>query len=433
MPAELVERLARRPFPLVDDAAAIASAGPEAAGEMGALLAGRPDAAPPAAAWAAGFLPESAAPALAPALWRVVAAGEGPAFLAARESLLLPGAENASAAWLAALEHAAGKPDAAAFFWLFGELEHFPAAARAAAIAVARGALASPDPALRGRAVASLGLLRAEEFDEFREIVSPLRDSPDAEVAAVAKEVWRAVVLAPPEPPQPWPALAALVGPRFRLALGREEIDALVAFREIVARANEHLNLTRLVAPEDFAWKQAFDSLAMLLAAPELLRDTTRRILDVGSGGGFPGLALAIALPRHEVTLLEKTVKKARFLKDAVAELELDNVRVEERQLQEFAARCGAVYHVATVRAVERVDALVRPLAHALIPRGKALFYRGPDAALDAPLLAGFRQAATLLDGPYVTRHRFDLPVGDLRRRFLIGVRRATPTKRHRG
>lgn len=91
----------------------------------------------------------------------------------------------------------------------------------------------------------------------------------------------------------------------------------------LVREKNEVMNLTRITEPEDMARRHILDS----LAASPLLEETDdlrmRRIVDLGSGGGYPGLALAIALPHLEVTLIDSTKKKVAFLQEIVNTLGL--------------------------------------------------------------------------------------------------------------
>jgi 16S rRNA (guanine527-N7)-methyltransferase len=115
-----------------------------------------------------------------------------------------------------------------------------------------------------------------------------------------------------------------------------------------------------------------------------------RRVADVGSGAGFPGLVLAIALPQARVTLIEKRPKKCGFLRHAAAELELDNVEVVEGNVQKWSEGVGAC-DVVTSRKVGRLNTMVEWSAPLLAPGGALVLWPGrsgfakeADAAEDA-------------------------------------------------
>lgn len=95
----------------------------------------------------------------------------------------------------------------------------------------------------------------------------------------------------------------------------------MIRLFQIVLEYNSHTNLTRIVGEEDAAIKHFADSLSVLLADIP----SGASLIDIGSGGGFPGLVLAIARPDLHVTLLDATAKKTTFIATAAMRLGLDN------------------------------------------------------------------------------------------------------------
>ena len=91
---------------------------------------------------------------------------------------------------------------------------------------------------------------------------------------------------------------------------------------------NRRVNLTAVTDPDDVVTKHFLDSLSVAAALPDGAREADLRLLDVGSGGGFPGIPLAIAFPQWDVALLEATGKKAAFLKHVVVTLALEGTSV---------------------------------------------------------------------------------------------------------
>jgi 16S rRNA (guanine527-N7)-methyltransferase len=105
----------------------------------------------------------------------------------------------------------------------------------------------------------------------------------------------------------------------------RETREKLLAFLELLAKWNRTYNLTAIRDPQKMVTHHLLDSLATL---PHLPMSPGDELADVGSGGGLPGIPLAIIRPQWPVTLNDSNQKKATFLRQAVIELELANVRV---------------------------------------------------------------------------------------------------------
>src|SRR5690348_15682216 len=120
----------------------------------------------------------------------------------------------------------------------------------------------------------------------------------------------------------PLAAGAAALG----LALDGEQLARFDRYRALLLDWNTRVNLTAVTDPAAIATRHFLDSLTCLLALPAEWRGREISLLDVGAGAGFPGLALAIALPAWRVTLLEATGKKVRFLEAVIADLSLPNV-----------------------------------------------------------------------------------------------------------
>jgi len=142
---------------------------------------------------------------------------------------------------------------------------------------------------------------------------------------------------------------------------------------------NESLNLTAIVDP-DAAWtRHALDALSLVPHLQGLPAGAT--VLDVGSGGGVPGIPLAIARPDLSVMLLEATQKKAQFLTDVSAAVGLVNVEVVAERAEVFAeTNLARSFDAVTARAVARIEALLPWTAPFAKPGGRLLFIKGQKA-----------------------------------------------------
>ena len=145
---------------------------------------------------------------------------------------------------------------------------------------------------------------------------------------------------------------------------------------DLIVEANRHFNLTRIVNPREAAIKHVVDSVL-----PWRLFAGARRVVDAGTGAGFPGIPLAVVLPDTHWILLESTQKKAAFVESAVAALELGNVEVAGSRAEDW-LKTNRV-DVVTARAVAPLDRAV-PLFHVALRSGaRVLLYKGPDAAAE--------------------------------------------------
>jgi 16S rRNA (guanine527-N7)-methyltransferase len=158
--------------------------------------------------------------------------------------------------------------------------------------------------------------------------------------------------------------------------------DALARFsryRELLLAANEQFNLTRITDPGDVESRLFGDSIALIPHIPE----DARRLLDIGTGAGIPGLPLAIARPDLRVMLMDSTGKKVRFLAETAAELGLENVATAHGRAEEMARDKAhrERYDVVTARAVARLVVLVELGLPFVTPGGIALFPKGQAAS----------------------------------------------------
>lgn len=158
-------------------------------------------------------------------------------------------------------------------------------------------------------------------------------------------------------------------------------LDALTLFTRFGLKVHEHAARTSLIARGDrghLFTRHVLDSLNPV----SLFESAPRAILDVGSGGGFPGIPLAIAWPRTSVTLLESRDRKAGFLEMVVRDLGLGNVRVVCDRLERFAPASDAQRpDVAFIRAVGGLGGLVGVLKGVSAQGGRWIYYLGADTS----------------------------------------------------
>ncbi|MET0389646.1 MAG: 16S rRNA (guanine(527)-N(7))-methyltransferase RsmG [Polyangiales bacterium] len=163
------------------------------------------------------------------------------------------------------------------------------------------------------------------------------------------------------------------------VAVSPEQRAQLERFLQLLLEANTRFNLTA-VREHDVAWERhVVESLRLV----PLLGDP-RTLLDVGSGGGLPGLVLAIARPDTTVTLLESSAKKAQFLADTSEALGLTNVHVDCRRAESAAAPGEPLresFDVVTARAVAALPVLLELTVPFVRLGGRVLAVKGERAS----------------------------------------------------
>ncbi|WP_017659857.1 16S rRNA (guanine(527)-N(7))-methyltransferase RsmG [Baaleninema simplex] len=189
--------------------------------------------------------------------------------------------------------------------------------------------------------------------------------------------------------------------------------DRFQLLYEGILAGNRQLNLTRITDPEAFWEKHLWDSLrgiAAILNAPASELPTPCRIVDIGTGAGFPGLPIALARPDWQVTLVDSTQKKVRFLNALIDDLAIANgtaIAGRAEKLGRIPPYRGA-YDWATVRAVGTPSACARYVFPWLKPGGQAVLYRGRWTEEDRDDLQATLQE---LGGAIATVDAFETPI----------------------
>ena len=204
------------------------------------------------------------------------------------------------------------------------------------------------------------------------------------------------------------------------LGLGEELIPQLTEFSRLLLEKNQVMNLTAITEPREVATLHLLDSLS--LAPREDL--SGRRIIDVGTGAGFPGVPLAIALPESEVTLLDSLGKRVSFLAEVREALGLGNVVCVHARAEEFAAAHRETYDAAVSRAVAALPVLCELCLPLVKVGGVFLAMKSSHSQEETDQAAA---AISLLGGRLERVTDYSIPTTDIIHR-LITIRKVSPT-----
>ena len=187
------------------------------------------------------------------------------------------------------------------------------------------------------------------------------------------------------------------------------QLDQFILLQKLLKEWNKKTNLTRLVDGDDFWTAQVCDSLLPLyeeLQYPEL----SHKYIDIGSGCGFPGIAIAIAMPNSNITLLDSSSKKTTFLKEVSRELGLSSRINIVNDRAETAGRNPILrnnFDYAIARAVASANVVAEYLVPFINSTGQALILKGGWSEPEQQIL---KKALTELNAEIQLTHKFLLP-----------------------
>ncbi|MGI6157861.1 MAG: 16S rRNA (guanine(527)-N(7))-methyltransferase RsmG [Saccharofermentanales bacterium] len=196
-------------------------------------------------------------------------------------------------------------------------------------------------------------------------------------------------------------------------------IDRVIRYIDMLQAANQTTNLTAITDPEAIATKHLEDSWRLVRHVPP-----KASLIDVGTGAGFPGLALKIVRPDLDVTLIDATNKKVRFLRSVTEALCLECVRALHARAEELSrtSEHRDRYDIAVARAVTRLPILAELCLPLVRPGGMMIAMKGiDDETRDAA------RAVRLLGGRTARVEAYEL-TGDEGRRSLVFIDKRTAT-----
>ncbi len=200
----------------------------------------------------------------------------------------------------------------------------------------------------------------------------------------------------------------------IEIVLNEQQIHQFYQYMELLLEWNEKINLTAITNPEEIIVKHFIDSLTIAKYVKE-----NARLIDVGTGAGFPGIPLKIIREDIEITLLDSLNKRVNFLNEVIHELKLSKIQAVHSRVEDFAKdkKNRESFDYATSRAVANLSTLSEYLIPLVKIGGNAISMKGSEVDEE---MKQSQKAISLLGGKIKTIETFQLPQSDINRNIII-------------
>lgn len=200
----------------------------------------------------------------------------------------------------------------------------------------------------------------------------------------------------------------------INMELKKEQTEKFYKYMNLLLEWNEKINLTAITEPEEVILKHFVDSLTI---SKYIEKDS--KLVDMGTGAGFPGIPLKILRDDIEITLADSLNKRINFLNEVIKELNLKNIQTVHTRAEEFGKnkKYRESFDIATSRAVANLSTLSEYLIPLVKPSGKTICMKGSEIKEEVEMA---RKAIEILGGKIEQEESFNLPNSDMKRNVII-------------
>lgn len=203
-----------------------------------------------------------------------------------------------------------------------------------------------------------------------------------------------------------------------------EQLEQFFAYMKMLIEWNEKMNLTAIIEPEEIILKHFIDSITIL----KEIKDNSK-LVDVGTGAGFPGIPLSIMNPTLKITLVDSLNKRLIFLQEVANELNLKNIEIVHARAEEFGQnkKYRESFDISTSRAVANLSTLSEYLIPLVKVNGKIISMKASEAQEE---INEAKKAIEVLGGKIEKIDEFNLPQSNIGRTvIIIKKEKQTPSK----
>ena len=210
---------------------------------------------------------------------------------------------------------------------------------------------------------------------------------------------------------------------QIEIELTKEQIEKYYNYMNLLLEWNEKINLTAIIEPREIILKHFVDSLTIA----KYIKDD-EKLIDVGTGAGFPGIPLSIVKENTDIVLLDSLNKRINFLEEVKENLKLENITTIHGRAEEFGKnkKERETYDIATSRAVAPLNILLEYLLPLVKVGGKAICMKGSNIEE----IENAKNALEILGGKIEKIEEITLPNSDIKRNIIIVKKvKNTPSK----
>ena len=202
---------------------------------------------------------------------------------------------------------------------------------------------------------------------------------------------------------------------KLSIELNEKQVKQFIKFYEMLVEWNKVMNLTGITEYDEVVEKHFVDSLSIVNVGD---MNDIHKVIDIGTGAGFPGIPLKIAFPHLEITLLDSLNKRIKFLNAVIDELGLDNIHTIHGRAEDFAKQENyrEKYDLCVSRAVANLSTLSEYCLPYVAVDGMFVPYKSGDIEEE---LNNSKKAIQILGGKIENTFKFELPGTDIGRSFV--------------
>ena len=218
--------------------------------------------------------------------------------------------------------------------------------------------------------------------------------------------------------------LMNLYAKKLNMVFSEKQIKQFFKYMNLLIEWNNKINLTAIIEPKEIILKHFIDSLTI-----NKYIEQNKILVDVGTGAGFPGIAVKIYRPDVKVVLVDSLNKRINFLNEVVKELQLENIQTIHSRVEEFEKnkKYRESFDIVTARAVANLTVLSEYLLPLAKVNGKCICMKGSEIEEE---INNSKNAINILGGKIEKIDQFKLPDSDINRNIIIiNKLKNTPSK----